>query len=82
VKIYEHIEHTLYVIHMAYAERQKRYVSEPTVGEFKGNMTLSIPVGKDGEAFTFGTTKARAIVKYIEDIKVFIEESDRKFGGK
>jgi hypothetical protein len=66
---------------MAFA-RQKRFITEPEMGEFKGNGTLSIPVGKEGEAFTFGYMKAKAILKYVKDIEQFVAESDRKFGGK
>jgi hypothetical protein len=63
-------------------KRAKRCITQPEMGEFKGNMTISIPVGKDGEAFTFGYQKGKAIQKYFTEIDQFVKESEKKYGGK
>ena len=63
---------------MAYeGYRPKRTVTQPTIGEFKGNKTLSIPVGPENEAFSFGLTKAKAIVKYFAEIRQFVDEQEK-----
>jgi hypothetical protein len=64
---------------MAY---EKKYVTQPTISEYKGFKTLSIPVGKDGEAFSFGALKAKAIVKYFAEIAQFVKESDAEYESK
>ena len=61
-----------------YVPKKKRQISQVEIGEFKGFKTISIPVGKDGEAFTFGYTKAKAILTYIRDIEKFVNEGERK----
>lgn len=50
---------------------------EVTVGEYKGNPVISLPIGPRG-GFTFGLTKARAIIKYLDDIKAFIQDNEPK----
>lgn len=62
-----------------YKPKAKRTISKPEIGEFKGNKTLSIPVGKEGEAFTFGYHKARAILTHIKSIEEFVEESSKEY---
>jgi hypothetical protein len=47
---------------------------EVTFGDYKGNPTITLPVGQRG--FTFGLTKARAILTYSEDIKAFVEKHE------
>jgi hypothetical protein len=52
---------------------------EVTIGEYKGSPVISIPISPDGKfPFTFGLSKARAILKYIDEIKKFVEENDKK----
>jgi len=48
---------------------------EVTVSEYKGNPVISLPIGPRG-GFTFGLTKARAIIKYLDDIKAFIDDNE------
>ena len=56
-------------------EKQEQKV---TVGEYKGNPTITLPTTVDGKyPFTFGVTKAKAILKYIDDIKKFVEVHDK-----
>jgi hypothetical protein len=66
---------------MAY-ERTKRIINQPEVGDFKGNKTLSIPFGKENEAFSFGVVKAKAIIKYFAEITQFVAESDKEYEAK
>ncbi len=53
-------------------------MSKAVIGEYKGNPTISLPLGttdRDGneKAFTFGVKKAKAILEHIEEIKEFVE---------
>ena len=59
------------------AENETAKTEEVTVGEYKGNPVISLPIGPRG-GFTFGLTKARAIIKYLDDIKAFIENNEPK----
>jgi hypothetical protein len=61
-----------------YKPRQVQSIDGVQYGEFKGNKTISIPVGPQNEAFTFGKGKARAIMKYIKEIERFAEEENQK----
>ena len=65
---------------MAYGE--KRIINQPIVGDFKGNKTLSIPFGKDNEAFSFGVVKAKAIIKYFAEITQFVSEADKEYQSR
>ena len=48
-------------------------------GEYKGSPTITIFVSNNENfKFTFGLGKAKAIVEYLDDIKKFIEENDKK----
>lgn len=67
---------------MAYEAKPKRIITGPQVGDFKGNKTISIPFGKENEAFTFGVVKAKAILKYMADIQKFVEDSDREYAAR
>jgi hypothetical protein len=58
-------------------ENETAKQDEVTVGEYKGNPVITLPIGPRG-GFTFGLTKARAIIKYIDDIKGFIEKNEPK----
>jgi len=60
-----------------YSPKPKRQISQVEIGEYKGFKTISIPFGKDNEAFTFGTAKAKAILTHIREIEKFVNE-----GGK
>lgn len=58
-------------------------MAEVTIGEYKGAKVLNIPLDKSGKfQFTFGITKARAIMEYIDDIQKFVEENEGKNEGK
>ena len=54
--------------------------AEPTISEFKGKPVLRIPIVDNPSPdtswhwFTFGKSKAKAIVKFYETIKRFAEE--------
>ena len=50
-----------------------------TIGEFKGNMVISIKQSEsDRFGVTFGLTKAKLILDHIEDIRKFYEENKEK----
>jgi hypothetical protein len=52
---------------------------EVTIGEYKGSPVISLPITPDGKfPFTFGLGKAKAILRYIDEIKKFVEENDKK----
>jgi len=63
-------------------QKQKRIISQPEVGDFKGSKTLSIPFGKENEAFSFGVVKAKAIIKYYAEIVQFVAESDKEYAAR
>ena len=52
-------------------------IFEPEEGTFKGFPTLSLPVGPDGEPFSFGVAKAKAIMMFKDAIEEFLA----KYGG-
>lgn len=58
-------------------ENEPAKQDEVTVGEYKGNPVITLPIGPRG-GFTFGLTKARAIIEYLDDIKAFIEKNEPK----
>jgi hypothetical protein len=58
-------------------ENETAKQDEVTIGEYKGNPVITLPIGPRG-GFTFGLTKARAILKYLDDIKAFIEKNEAK----
>lgn len=41
--------------------------------EYRGNPLLVLPMGENRE-FSFGVGKARAILEFIDDIKIFVAE--------
>jgi hypothetical protein len=50
-----------------------------TIGEYKGSPVITLPLSADGKfPFTFGLGKAKTILKYIDEIKKFVEEYDKK----
>lgn len=52
---------------------------EAKIGEFKGNPVISLPVGgSDRYPFTFGLSKARAVIEFFDDIKKFVDEHEPK----
>jgi len=60
-------------------ENQAPKESEPkeqsngaVIGSYKGNPTISLPLNGD-RSFTFGLSKAKAILNHLEDIKRFVE---------
>lgn len=59
------------------AENEAPKQDEVIVGEYKGNPVITLPIGPRG-GFTFGLTKARAIIKYLDDIKAFIDTNEAK----
>ncbi len=61
-------------------EQEEKKEQEPQVkfGEYKGNPTITLPTTVDGKyPFTFGVTKAKAILKHIDEIKRFVEMNDK-----
>ena len=52
-----------------------------TIGEYKGSPVITLPLSADGKfPFTFGLGKAKAILKYLDEIKKFVDEHDKKKG--
>jgi hypothetical protein len=52
-----------------------------TIGEYKGSPVITLPLSADGKfPFTFGLGKAKAILKYYDEIKKFVDEHDKKKG--
>lgn len=50
---------------------------EAKISEYKGNPIISLPLGNsDRYPFSFGYTKAKAIMEYLEDIKKFIAQCE------
>jgi hypothetical protein len=50
-----------------------------SIGEYKGSPVISLPMTADGKfPFTFGLGKAKAILKYLDEIKKFVDEYDKK----
>lgn len=50
-----------------------------TISEYKGNPIISLPLGNNERySFSFGLTKAKAIMEYLDDIKGFIEKMEAK----
>lgn len=48
------------------------------IGEYKGSPVISLPLTKDGRVkFTFGLTKAKAVLRCLDDIKEFVEENEK-----
>jgi hypothetical protein len=64
--------------YVPYTPKPKKVISGVELGEFKGFRTISIPVGKEMEAFTFGYQKAKAILTYIKNIEQFVNEGERR----
>jgi hypothetical protein len=44
------------------------------LGTYKGNSLIILPCGADRE-FSFGMTKAKVILQYMENIKKFVESN-------
>ena len=50
-----------------------------TIGEYKGSPVITLPLSADGKfPFTFGLGKAKVILRYIDEIKKFVDEHDKK----
>ena len=50
-----------------------------TIGEFKGNVVITLKQSEDDAyGFTFGLTKAKLILDHIEEIRKFYEENKDK----
>lgn len=52
-------------------KKQPQNVNKPIISEYKGHPTITLPWNDKG--FTFGLTKAHAILEYYEHIKAFVE---------
>ncbi|MBN2061698.1 MAG: hypothetical protein JW882_14905 [Deltaproteobacteria bacterium] len=48
-------------------------IESPAIGEYKGHAIITIPM--NGKGFSFGMTKAKAILEHVEDIRRFVETS-------
>ena len=59
-------------------ENETAKQEEVTIGEYKGNPVITLPILGPRGGFSFGLTKARAIIKYLDDIKAFIEKNEPK----
>jgi hypothetical protein len=52
---------------------------DATIGEYKGSPVITLPLSADGKfPFTFGLGKAKTILKYLDEIKKFVDEYDKK----
>ena len=51
-----------------------RRVTKPVVGEYKGHPTLTLPNGSK-YGFTFGLSKAQAILDHLDAIRAFVGET-------
>lgn len=64
--------------------KERRTISEPERGEYKNHSVISLPLidgdNKEGIPFTFGMRKAEAIVKYIDEIREFVDDENEKAG--
>ena len=49
-------------------------ITEPKVGEYKGHPTLTLPNGSK-YGFTFGLSKAQAILDHLDAIRAFVGET-------
>ncbi len=63
---------------MAYHEwdrrsSEQRQQKDVTFGEYKGHPIISIPTDK-GKPFTFGVTKAKAVLDHIDQIREFVSQ--------
>ena len=59
-------------------EEKKEQELQVKIGEYKGNPTITLPTTVDGKyPFTFGVTKAKAVLKYMDDIRRFVEMHDK-----
>jgi len=58
---------------------EKSYKQPPEFGAFKGNVVISLPLVEGTNfKFTFGLTKAKLIVEYLEEIKGFVNKYDKE----
>jgi hypothetical protein len=59
---------------------ESKQQAQPVISEFKGKPTIRIPIVEDPSPdtawhwFTFGKSKAKAVVKFFDAIKKFAEE--------
>ena len=53
---------------------KREAVTKPTRGEYKGHPTLTLPKGSGD--FSFGLSKAKAILTYRDHIETFVAEND------
>lgn len=62
------------------SEQNEPNPAGPSVGEFKGKPVLRIPLVENPDPetawhwFTFGKSKAKAILKYLDAIRSFVGE--------
>jgi hypothetical protein len=60
------------------SEEKKEEKLPAEVGEYKGSTILTIFTGNNPNyKFSFGVSKAKAILNYLDDIKKFVEEHDK-----
>jgi len=55
--------------------KERRTCTAPEVGEYKGFATLTIPYNGD-RAFSFGLSKAKAVIAHIEAIRAFVADNE------
>ena len=46
-------------------------------GTFKGADVIKLPSGNPSYPFSFGVNKAKLVVKYIDEIKKFIDDQEK-----
>lgn len=50
-----------------------------SIGEFKGNAVISLKRSEDDKyGFTFGLSKAKMVLEHIDDIKKFVEDTEKE----
>lgn len=62
-------------------QEPRERVFGPTTGEYKGHPTLTLPMPKARKDFTFGLSKARAIIEWLEAIQKFVADSPANGNG-
>jgi hypothetical protein len=59
------------------AKRMIEIEDEVEVSEYKGSPIITLPTGQE-RGFSFGLTKAKLIVEFIDNIKKFVETEGKE----
>lgn len=66
-----------------FVESEGKWAGSPSVkiSEYKGHPILEIPSNKPKYPIRLGLSKARAVIKYINEIAAFVVDNDAKYAG-